>query len=178
MEENRSRTQYVGTFIFVCAVLLFSAWIEQSFLFAFVWGGILTITTFPLFNRLVGRGMGRGVAAGLIAAAIFALLAVPMIAMAVRAGLEIPSLMAWGRSALHDGIPVSPQINEIPRIGPRLAGLWQRYLSEPDELRHWTGVASRMVATGDGRELPHRLMEMTETFIIATLSVYFYLHAS
>ena len=42
MEENRNRTQYIGTFIFVCAVLLFSAWIEQSFLFAFVWGGILT----------------------------------------------------------------------------------------------------------------------------------------
>ncbi|AQU86460.1 transporter [Komagataeibacter nataicola] len=178
MEENRNRTQYIGTFIFVCAVLLFSAWIEQSFLFAFVWGGILTITTFPLYNRLVGRGMGRGVAAGLIATGIFALLAVPMIAMAVRAGLEIPSLMAWGRTALHDGIPVSPQIDEIPRIGPRLAGLWRRYLSDPDELRHWTGVVSRMVATGDGRELPHRLMGMTETFVIATLSVYFYLHAS
>ncbi|MBE7729087.1 AI-2E family transporter [Komagataeibacter sp. FXV3] len=178
MDENRSRTQYIGTFIFVCAVLLFSAWIEQSFLFAFVWGGILSITTYPLYHRLVGRGMGNRVAAGLIAAGIFALLAVPMIAMAVRAGMELPSLMAWGRGALHDGIPVSPQVEEIPRIGPRLSALWQRYLSDPDELRHWTGVASRMFATGDGRELPHRLMEMTETFVIATLSVYFYLAAS
>lgn len=178
MDENRSRTQYIGTFIFVCAVLLFSAWIEQSFLFAFVWGGILSITTYPLYHRLVGRGMGNRVAAGLIAAGIFALLAVPMIAMAVRAGMELPSLMAWGRGALHDGIPVSPQVVEIPRIGPRLSALWQRYLSDPDELRHWTGVASRMFATGDGRELPHRLMEMTETFVIATLSVYFYLAAS
>ncbi|AHI25592.1 AI-2E family transporter [Komagataeibacter swingsii] len=178
MDENRSRTQYIGTFIFVCAVVLFSAWIEQSFLFAFVWGGILGITTYPLYHRLVGRGMGNRVAAGLIAAGIFALLAVPMIAMAVRAGMELPSLMAWGRGALHDGIPVSPQVGEIPRIGPRLSALWQRYLSDPDELRHWTGVASRMFATGDGRELPHRVMEMTETFVIATLSVYFYLAAS
>ncbi|MEZ7137183.1 MULTISPECIES: AI-2E family transporter [Komagataeibacter] len=178
MEDNRSRTQYIGTFIFVCAVLSFSAWIEQSFLFAFVWGGILTITTYPLYRRLIERGMGNGLAAGLIAGGIFALLAVPMIAMAVRAGLEIPSLMAWGRDALHDGIPVSPQVAEIPRFGPRLSALWQHYLSDPDELRHWTSVASRMFASGDGRQLPHRVMEMTETFVIATLSVYFYLAAS
>lgn len=178
MEENRSRTQYIGTFIFVCAVLLFSAWIEQSFLFAFVWGGILSITTYPLYDRLGERGMGDRLAAGLIASGIFALLAVPMIAMAVRAGMEVPSLMAWGRGALHDGIPVSPQVGEIPRIGPRLSALWQRYLSDPDALRHWTGVASRMFAASDGRALPHRLMEMTETFVIATMSVYFYLAAS
>lgn len=178
MEDNRRRTQYIGTFIFVCAVLSFSAWIEQSFLFAFVWGGILTITTYPLYRRLIERGMGNGLAAGLIAGGIFALLAVPMIAMAVRAGLEIPSLMAWGRDALHDGIPVSPQVAEIPRFGPRLSALWQHYLSDPDELRHWTSVASHMFASGDGRQLPHRVMEMTETFVIATLSVYFYLAAS
>ncbi|EGG74624.1 UPF0118 inner membrane protein ydiK [Gluconacetobacter sp. SXCC-1] len=159
-------------------VLLFSAWIEQSFLFAFAWGGILSITTYPLYRRLVQRGMGNGLAAGLIAAAIFALLAVPMIAMAVRAGMELPSLMAWGRGALHDGIPLSPQVAAIPHIGPRLAGLWRHYLSDPEELRHWTAVASRMFATGDGRELPHRVMDMTETFVIATLSVYFYLAAS
>lgn len=178
MDENRSRTQYIGTFMFVCVVLLFSAWIEQSFLFAFAWGGILSITTYPLYRRLVQRGMGNGLAAGLIAAAIFALLAVPMIAMAVRAGMELPSLMAWGRGALHDGIPLSPQVAAIPRIGPRLAGLWRHYLSDPEVLRHWTAVASRMFATGDGRELPHRVMDMTETFVIATLSVYFYLAAS
>ncbi|ATU72623.1 AI-2E family transporter [Komagataeibacter rhaeticus] len=178
MDENRSRTQYIGTFMFVCVVLLFSAWIEQSFLFAFAWGGILSITTYPLYRRLVQRGMGNGLAAGLIAAAIFALLAVPMIAMAVRAGMELPSLMAWGRGALHDGIPLSPQVAAIPHIGPRLAGLWRHYLSDPEELRHWTAVASRMFATGDGRELPHRVMDMTETFVIATLSVYFYLAAS
>ncbi|MBL7233539.1 AI-2E family transporter [Komagataeibacter oboediens] len=178
MDENRSRTQYIGTFIFVCAVVLFSAWIEQSFLFAFVWGGILSITTYPLYRRLVGRGMGNRMAAGLIAAGIFALLAVPMIAMVVRAGMDLPSLLAWGRGALHDGIPVSPQVADIPRIGPRLSALWSRYLSDPEELRHWTSVASRMFATGDGRALPHRVMDMTETFVIATLSVYFYLAAS
>lgn len=172
---NTSRVQYVATGVFVCLVIMASLYIEQSFLGAFVWGIILSITAFPLYQVLRRRGCGNMVASLVISVGIFALLAVPLVAMVAKAVADLPSLYDWAKSASQTGIPVPKQVADLPGGSSKIAPLWQKYLSDPNELRTWLGSVSHTFATADGKNLTHRLMEVAETFMIAVLSVYFFL---
>lgn len=172
--RNTSRVQYVATGIFVCLVIIASLYIEQSFLGAFVWGIILSITAFPLYLALRARGCGNMVASLIISVGIFALLAVPMVVMVAKAVDDLPSLYGWAKSASQTGIAVPEQVKNLP-AGGRIVPLWQKYLSDPDELRSWLGSVTHTFASSDGKSVTHHLMEIVETFMIAVLSVYFFL---
>jgi len=98
----------------------------RPFATAILFGTILAIAAWPLRDRLLRRGLKRGTAATLLLLLAFAIVALPI--LAVAPGLA--EHLAQGSQRLQAYIASAPQaparLGGLPVIGERLTGLWDQ----------------------------------------------------
>ena len=125
----------------VFAVLLLLAigcyLVIRPFITAFLWGGILSLSTRGLYDRLRGLVGGRKrLAATLSGLAIAAVLFVPITAFAVKLAGELPAYLDRFNALLSGGLGEPPTwLGSLPLVGSAAVARWQAYAADPETLR-------------------------------------------
>src|SRR5262249_18633993 len=109
----------------------------RPFLTAFIWGGILSLSTRGLYERFRSLvGGRRRLAATLAGLTIAAVLFVPITAFAVRIGREMPDLTERVQGMLAGGLKEPPAwLATVPLVGRTANAQWQVYAADPERLR-------------------------------------------
>jgi predicted PurR-regulated permease PerM len=119
---------FAGLLVGILAVL-------RPFFTAILFGTILAIAAWPLRDFLLRRGLKRGLAATLLLLLAFAIVALPM--MAVAPGLA--ERLTQGAGRLRDFFASSPQtppwLAGLPLFGERLASMWNKVLLAKGNVR-------------------------------------------
>jgi predicted PurR-regulated permease PerM len=112
-------------------------WILKPFLAAIVWAAMVVVSTWPTMLALQARlGGRRWLAIAIMTLAMLLVLVLPL-AFAVAAILDhAHEFTGWITSVAAAGIPPPPPwVAQIPMIGSKLAGEWQRIAAtSQDEL--------------------------------------------
>ena len=137
-EPDRTR-DYERYAVFAAIVLLLIGCylVVRPFLTAFLWGGILSLSTrglFERFRRLVGGR--RSLAAVLAGLTIAALLFLPIAAFAVKLATGTPSITERIREMAAGGLQEPPPwLANVPLVGRSAVAKWQGWAADPESLR-------------------------------------------
>ena len=111
--------------------------VVRPFVTAFIWGGILSLSTRGLYERLRRLAGGRSrLAATLAGLTIAAVLFVPITAFAVRLAGGTPSVAERVQGMLSGGLREPPAwLATVPVVGRPATAKWQALAADPERLR-------------------------------------------
>ncbi len=148
MPQPRDSRDLTRTTLSVGAIgvlIVSTLFILRPFVSAFLWAGVIVISTWPLLLSLQARlGGRRGMAAGVLTFALLLVLLVPL-GFAVGALIDnVPRIVTWVGSL--DKVPLPPLpgwIASLPVVGSKIAKGWEHLASQgPD------GVAAHVLPYG------------------------------
>jgi predicted PurR-regulated permease PerM len=110
--------------------------VVRPFVTAFLWGGILAISTYGLYARVLeALRQRRGLAAALTALSLTAGLLVPIAALGLNLADQWPAISARVNALLAGGVGQPPGwLEEIPLIGRSASAYWRSILADPSRL--------------------------------------------
>ncbi len=143
--ERLLMTLLLGGIAIGCTLVLY------PFFSAILWAGILTYTTWPVYEwvRLRGR-IGHVAAAGVMVAAVAVVVVLPL-ALAVPGGAnEIDHIRQTVQQALQAGLPGAPSwLPGVPVVGPGMATLWNNWAADLSSMvtffRPYFGIAGEVL---------------------------------
>lgn len=108
----------------------------RPFLTAFLWGGILAVSTRGIYTRLAGLLGGRsGIAAVILGIGLAAVLLVPMTILGLQLTNTAPELSEPVISYFAKGIPPPPVwVAELPLVGAQVTEYWQLVAADPQRI--------------------------------------------
>jgi predicted PurR-regulated permease PerM len=136
--EERSRYERYAVGAALLLLLLGCYLVVRPFLTAFLWGGIIALSTRGLYERFLRIAGGRRKLAAFLAAfSLVAILLVPIAVFAIRLGSRMPSLNARVDQVLETGLPQpAPEwLTGLPLVGRSATSWWQSVGSDPERLR-------------------------------------------
>jgi predicted PurR-regulated permease PerM len=104
----------------------------RPFVPAILWAGILTFTTWPLYEWLRHHlRLGRGGTAALMVATVAVVVVLPL-ALAVPSGADdAKELQNVIQNALAGGLPPAPSwLSKVPLVGTTIEGLWNTWAAD------------------------------------------------
>lgn len=109
----------------------------RPFVTAFLWGGIISLSTRGLYQRVLRMVRGRrSLAAGLSSLVLVAVLLVPIAALAINLAAGMPSLQARLTLMLEEGLGKPPAwLAGLPLVGRPASDWWQSAAADPEALR-------------------------------------------
>jgi predicted PurR-regulated permease PerM len=135
MEVSNTSTTFSSRRIIEIAVQLLAlsviiVWcfrIIESFVTPLVWGGILAVALYPLFDRLKKILKGRGaLAAVILTGSLLLILIVPAILLGIRTANEMKTfVVSYNNGQLHIP-PVPSKVKDWPLIGTKVDALWNQ----------------------------------------------------
>jgi len=128
--ERYSVTAVIVLLVIGCYLIL------RPFLTAFLWGGIIAVSTGPIYSRLVNAvGGRRGLAAALTGLGLAALLLVPIATLGLQLASRMPTLSDQVTAFLGKGVPDLPAwISDLPIVGSRVREYWQQVTADPQRV--------------------------------------------
>ncbi|MBU6498500.1 MAG: AI-2E family transporter [Rhodospirillales bacterium] len=145
------------------------------FLSALLWAGILTFTTWPVFEWLRGRlRLGRTVAAGAMVV-ITAIVVVLPLALAAPSGADdVAQIQRAVQDAVAAGLPTAPAwLFNVPAVGPSLGKLWNSWAADLSVMgaafRPYFGIAAQF-----GLNLLLGLANGVLLFLLALFAAFFF----
>jgi predicted PurR-regulated permease PerM len=127
-------SQRIAILVVDAALVGLSFWVLSGFFSALAWALVLTIATWPLYDRFVAMlpaRMRRDLAPLLFTLLIALVFIVPLGVAVVEAWRELNGVMHWISGAEKSGLPAPEWLARIPTAGSRIASWWQHNLSEP-----------------------------------------------
>lgn len=125
MQQDLTRS--ILTVLFVCALILLTAWIALPFLSATLWAAMIVISTWPILLGLQSKfGGRRGLAASVMTIALLLVLVIPL-SVAVGALIGNMDSIAARIDALRtlELLPPAPDwLARVPVIGPKVSAEW------------------------------------------------------
>jgi predicted PurR-regulated permease PerM len=105
------------------------------FFSSLLWAGILTFTTWPVFEWLrVHLHLRRGAAAGLMVALTAVMVVLPLV-IATPSADDVGHLRGVIETAVRGGLPLAPGwVGDIPLVGPSIAGVWDSWSADISEM--------------------------------------------
>ena len=135
MERLRNFEGYAATAALVLLVVGCYL-VIRPFLTAFLWGGIITVSTWGIYSRLLRRlGQRRGLAATLTVLGLAATLLVPIATLGLNLAGQWPTLTERVTGLLAGGLGRPPGwLAELPLVGKSASAYWQSVAAEPARL--------------------------------------------
>lgn len=111
--------------------------VVRPFLTAFLWGGILALSTRGLYERFLHLVRGRRrLAASLATLSMVAVLLVPIAGFATRLAAGAPAFVARVNDMLSGGLLQPPAwLEKLPLVGRSANAWWQSAAADPERLR-------------------------------------------
>jgi predicted PurR-regulated permease PerM len=135
-------SQRVAILVVDATLVGLSFWVLGGFFSALAWAIVLTIATWPLYERyttLFPPGLKRTLAPLVFTLLIALVFIVPLGIAVVEGWREMNGALHWISAADKAGAPVPGLVAHIPMIGPRIANWWNQNLSEPGAITDLVG---------------------------------------
>lgn len=144
--------QRIATMVIDLALVSLGFWVLRGFLGALAWAVVLTVATWPLYERFITlfspawRRNAPAIGFTLIIALVFI---IPLGIGAVEAWRELTALVHWLGQAEKTGLDVPEVTAHIPYFGPQITTWWIANFSAPGAItellgRSDTGFFARM----------------------------------
>ena len=106
------------------------------FFSALLWGIVLSVSSWPLYRRLVSLlGGRRSLAASLMAVAMLCIILLPFVIVGANLGDNIKELTAATRRWMDAGPPPPPKwLAKVPAVGRQAAETWQSLATDSSKL--------------------------------------------
>ncbi len=130
------RLDQIAGFAVVLLLIVGCVLVLRPFFSPLLWAMVLTVSTWPAFQRLSAwLGGRRWLAAAIMTALLAAAFVLPLLLAGTRLADNLESLWTAFRLHFEGGPPSSPAwLDEIPWIGPAIAGRWQELVRSPQDI--------------------------------------------
>ncbi len=138
MSNDLSREMKRYTAILVLLLLAVGCYlVVRPFVTAFLWGGIIAISTWSLYGRLLHiTGGRRALSATLMSLALAAVLLAPIAALGLHLAERLPALSERAADVLSGGVSQPPEwVSRIPLVGKSAAARWRSIAGNPEHAR-------------------------------------------
>jgi predicted PurR-regulated permease PerM len=133
-----SRTRAAARTAIAILVVLLAAWVARDFLVALTWAGLIAITIWPIYTRLVRLFFtGRALAPLLFTLLTGLVLLVPIVLTAHQIAQGSDAFVLALNQLRESGIPVPAWLAQLPIAGEYLDLWWRSNLSNPEVLVEW-----------------------------------------
>jgi len=166
------RARLIGGLI----LLLLGGWVLHSYLALLVWAVVLAITTWPVYQRLLGADALHGKATwGAVGLTLLigAVILVPLGYGLSRLLDEAQSLGQVLTDAQNVGIPPPVWLETIPMIGHWAKANWANALGSPSGAKaslHWLGTGGAVTYT---KEFASQILHRFFGFLLTLLMLFF-----
>ncbi len=111
--------------------------VVRPFLTAFLWGGIIAISTYGIYHRLLhALGDRRGLAATLTTLGLAAVLLVPIATLGLGVANQWPALSERVGGLFSGGVGAPPAwLVKLPLVGKSTSAYWQAVAGDPQRLK-------------------------------------------
>ena len=135
-DRTRDYERY-AVFAVLVLLLIGCYLVVRPFLTAFLWGGILSLSTRGLYEGLRRLVRGRsGLAAALASTTLAAILFVPITAFATGVAGAMPDLVERVKAMFSGGLKEPPAwLASLPLVGKSWTAWWQAAAANPERLR-------------------------------------------
>ncbi|MBI5462868.1 MAG: AI-2E family transporter [Gammaproteobacteria bacterium] len=119
------------------ALLVFGCYlVVRPFITAFLWGGIIAVSTWSIYKRVLRvLGHRRGWAAALMGLGLAAILLVPMATLGLTLVGQWPVLTEQVSGLMAGGLGQPPTwLSGLPLVGETASGYWQSVATNPERL--------------------------------------------
>src|SRR5690606_38010884 len=124
-------------------LILIGLYFLSGFLVPVLAALIISLASWPLYQRLLRRCRGHNAwAASLALVIVIIVLIVPLSLALSFAVQEASNFIAWALAANRHGMPTPPWIPPLPLVGERLAEYWSTYLGKPHALGEMVEIVS------------------------------------
>ena len=139
-EDEGGSSRRFERFAIAAALLLLTVGcylVVRPFLTAFIWGGIISVSTRGMYRRILGWVRGRRrLAATLCSLALVLVLLIPIAALAVNLAAEMPDLTARFQEMSEGGLDHPPSwLAGVPLVGKAASARWQGWAADPESFR-------------------------------------------
>jgi predicted PurR-regulated permease PerM len=172
MKESRSNLeQKIGVAILLL-LLAGCLLVLLPFVSALLWAVVLSISTWPLYRRLLRMTGGRAtLASSLMTLGMLLVVVLPFVVVGASLADNVKDLTAATRKWIEAGPPAPPEwLGKIPLIGAKAVSTWQSLTSDTGKLmeksQELLQLASAWLLKG-GLLLGHGLMQLTLSIFIA-----------
>jgi predicted PurR-regulated permease PerM len=106
------------------------------FVTAMLWGTVLSVSSWPLYRRLLGWvGGRRTLAASLMALGMICVILLPFVVVGLNLGDNVKELAAATRRWMDAGLPAPPAwLAKVPGVGPQAAEYWRSLAADSSKL--------------------------------------------
>ena len=139
-QQRIARLLLWGAIVFLGIIVL------RGFLAALGWAVILTIATWPLYERFLGLfdEKRRAAAAPFLFTLLIALIFVgPLAVAAVATGRDLNGVVSWIVEAEHNGIAPPDWLGGLPFVGEQARNWWMAHLAAPGAATEIIGFADK-----------------------------------
>ncbi len=172
MNELRSKLEkYLG--VVVLFLLLFGCLVVlRPFVSALLWGVVLSVSSWPLYQRLLRlTGNRRTLASLSMALGMILIVLLPLVIVGVTLADNVTELTAAVRGWIEEGPPDPPAwLGKVPLVGQTAVESWQSIAGDTGALleksKEWIQPASAWLLKG-GLLLGHGLVQLTLSVLIA-----------
>jgi predicted PurR-regulated permease PerM len=134
--------QRITTAVVDIALVALGFWVLRGFFSALAWAVVLTVATWPLYERfqMAFAGGWRRNAAPLLFTLLIALVFIgPFSIAGIEGWREMKALIQWLGEVEKTGIPAPATIAHIPYLGSQITQWWTANLSEPGAVADLVG---------------------------------------
>jgi len=170
-------SQRIATSVVDIALVLLGIWVLRGFMSALAWAVVLTLATWPLYERfqaLFAPERRRNLAPALFTLVIALVFIIPFGVAAVEIWREVRSVLHWVTDAEHDGLPVPAMLGRLPFFSQQIADWWRANLAEPGAITDLLGRTD----TGQYARLTQEIgiiIARRLTFFVFTILTLFFL---
>ena len=137
-----NKSQRIATIVVDTTLVGLGFWVLSGFFGALAWAVVLTLATWPLYDRF--RAAFPPQRRSNLAPALFTLLIAMVFIIPFGVGVveiwrEMNALIHWLSGAAKDGLPVPGMVARLPFFSQQIAGWWQSNLAEPGAITDLIG---------------------------------------
>jgi predicted PurR-regulated permease PerM len=172
MNETRTRFEQSLGWIILALLLGGSLVVLLPFVSALLWGTVLSVSSWPLYRRLVKLLHGRRtLAAAVMALGMICVILLPFVVVGATLGDNVKDLTAAAKRWMEAGPPAPPEwLAKVPGIGKPAAEQWQNLAADSSKL---LATAKRLIEPVSGwllrggLALGRGLLELALSILIA-----------
>src|SRR6478735_8844687 len=136
MTPLRSQLEQWLGWIVLALLLGGCLFVMLPFVSALLWGTVLSVSSWPLYQRLLKLLRGRNnLAAALLAFAMICIILLPLVIVGTTLGENVQELSTAARHWIDQGPPPPPEwLARVPGVGRQATEYWQSFATDTTKL--------------------------------------------
>jgi predicted PurR-regulated permease PerM len=176
MTARTAPSQRIAASVVDIGLVLLGIWVLRGFLSALAWAVVLTLATWPLYERfqlLFSEQRRRNVVPALFTLIIALVFIIPFGVAVVEIWREVRSVLHWVTDAEHDGLPVPATAVRLPFFSQQITDWWHSNLSEPGAITELLGRTDTGQFARLTQEIGVIIARRLTFFVFTVLTLYF-----